>query len=67
MQSTGQTLWIQLVFHHYCEAQCGAYTVQPAKFTALLDFLQAEEIAGRVSVQTTAQVIGGPENPPVLP
>jgi peptidoglycan/xylan/chitin deacetylase (PgdA/CDA1 family) len=67
VQATGQTLWVQLVFHHYCDAHCGAYTVQPAKFTALLDFLAAERLAGRVSVQTTAQVIGGPENPPVLP
>jgi peptidoglycan/xylan/chitin deacetylase (PgdA/CDA1 family) len=66
-QSTGQTLWIQFVFHRFCDAHCGAYTVQPAKFTALLDFLQAETAAGRVSVQTTAQVIGGPVNPPVAP
>jgi peptidoglycan/xylan/chitin deacetylase (PgdA/CDA1 family) len=67
VQATGQTLWIQFVFHHFCDAHCGAYTVQPAKFTALLDFLQAETVAGRVSVQTTAQVIGGPVNPPVEP
>jgi peptidoglycan/xylan/chitin deacetylase (PgdA/CDA1 family) len=67
VQATGQTLWIQFVFHRYCDAHCGAYTVQPAKFTALLDFLLAETAAGRVSVQTTAQVIGGPVNPPVAP
>jgi peptidoglycan/xylan/chitin deacetylase (PgdA/CDA1 family) len=67
VQATGQTLWVQLVFHHFCDAHCGAYTIQPAKFTALLDFLQAEATAGRVSVQTTAQVIGGPVNPPVAP
>jgi peptidoglycan/xylan/chitin deacetylase (PgdA/CDA1 family) len=67
VQANGQTLWIQFVFHRYCDAHCGAYTVQPAKFTALLDFLQAEVAAGRVSVQTTAQVIGGPVNPPVTP
>jgi peptidoglycan/xylan/chitin deacetylase (PgdA/CDA1 family) len=67
VQATGQTLWIQFVFHRFCDAHCGAYTVQPAKFTALLDFLRAESTAGRVSVQTTAQVIGGPVNPPVAP
>jgi peptidoglycan/xylan/chitin deacetylase (PgdA/CDA1 family) len=51
------SLWIQFVFHRYCPAHCGAYTVQPAKFKALLDFLEAEQAAQRVSVQTTAQVI----------
>jgi peptidoglycan/xylan/chitin deacetylase (PgdA/CDA1 family) len=67
VQATCQTLWVQLVFHRFCEAHCGAYTMQPEKFTGLLDFLQTEVTAGRVSVQTTAQVIGGPENPPVPP
>ncbi len=57
-QSSGQSLWIQFVFHRYCDAHCGAYTVQPTKFDALLDFLQTEEGAGRVSVQTTAEAIG---------
>jgi peptidoglycan/xylan/chitin deacetylase (PgdA/CDA1 family) len=51
------SLWIQFVFHRYCDAHCGAYTIQPAKFAALLDFLQAEQAAQNVSVQTTAQVI----------
>ena len=59
VQATGQSLWIQFVFHRYCDAHCGAYTVQPAKFAALLDFLQAETLAGRVSVQTTAEAIAG--------
>ena len=59
VQATGQSLWIQFVFHRYCASHCGAYTVQPAKFTALLDFLQAETAAGRVSVETTAQAIAG--------
>jgi len=67
VQASGQTLWIQFVFHHFCEAHCGAYAVQPTKFTALLDFLQGEVTGGRVSVQTTAQVIGGPVNPQVQP
>jgi peptidoglycan/xylan/chitin deacetylase (PgdA/CDA1 family) len=65
--STGELRWVQLVFHHYCEAHCGAYTVQPAKFAALLDFLRTEVSDGRASVQTTAQVIGGPVQPPVQP
>ena len=65
--ATGQTLWVQFVFHHFCDAHCGAYTVQPAKFTALLDFLSTEVAAGRVTVMTTAEVIGGPVNPPVAP
>ena len=52
-----QDLWIQFVFHRYCPAHCGAYTIQPDKFKALLDFLQAEEQAGRVTVLTTAQAM----------
>ena len=55
--SSGQSLWIQFVFHRYCPSHCGAYTIQPDKFTALLDFLQAEEQAQRVSVLTTAQAM----------
>ena len=55
--ATGDSLWIQYIFHRYCPSHCGAYTVQPAKFKALLDFLTAEQLAGKVSVQTTAQVI----------
>jgi peptidoglycan/xylan/chitin deacetylase (PgdA/CDA1 family) len=56
--------WVQFVFHRLCE-QCGAYAITPAKFTALLDFLQGEVAAGRLTVQTTAQVIGGTVQPPV--
>jgi peptidoglycan/xylan/chitin deacetylase (PgdA/CDA1 family) len=55
--SSGQSLWIQFVFHRYCPSHCGAYTIQPDKFTALLDFLQAEEQAQRVTVLTTAQAM----------
>jgi len=58
--------WVQFVFHRLCE-QCGPYAITPAKFTAFLDFLQGEVAGGRVTVQTTAQVIGGPVQPPVLP
>jgi peptidoglycan/xylan/chitin deacetylase (PgdA/CDA1 family) len=58
--------WVQFVFHRLCE-KCGPYAITPAKFTAFLDFLQGEVAGGRVVVQTTAQVIGGPVQPPVLP
>jgi peptidoglycan/xylan/chitin deacetylase (PgdA/CDA1 family) len=67
VQTSGQTRWVQFFFHHYCPSHCGAYTIQPEKFAAFLDFLQTEVAAGRVSVQTTAQVIGGAVNPPVVP
>jgi hypothetical protein len=65
--ATGETLWIQFVFHRYCPSHCGAYTVQPDKFAALLDFLETEVTAGRVTVQTSAEVIGGPFNGKVTP
>jgi peptidoglycan/xylan/chitin deacetylase (PgdA/CDA1 family) len=55
--ATGQSLWIQFVFHRYCDAHCGAYTIQPAKFHALLDFLQVEEGKNLVTVLTTAQAM----------
>jgi peptidoglycan/xylan/chitin deacetylase (PgdA/CDA1 family) len=55
--ASGQSLWIQFVFHRYCDAHCGAYTVQPAKFKALLDFLQVEEGKNLVTVLTTAQAM----------
>jgi peptidoglycan/xylan/chitin deacetylase (PgdA/CDA1 family) len=55
--ATGQSLWIQFVFHRYCDAHCGAYTIQPAKFKALLDFLQVEEGKQKVTVLTTAQAM----------
>jgi peptidoglycan/xylan/chitin deacetylase (PgdA/CDA1 family) len=56
--------WVQFVFHRLCE-QCGPYAISPAKFTAFLDFLQGEVASGRVAVETTAQVIGGPVQPPL--
>jgi hypothetical protein len=54
-------------FHTLCDkatgGHCGAYSISPGQLSALLDFLQAEAIAGRVVVETTAQVIGGPLKP----
>jgi len=57
--------WVQLVFHHLCD-QCDAYSITPADFTALLDWLQPRAAGGTI-VKTTAEVIGGPVRPPVLP
>jgi peptidoglycan/xylan/chitin deacetylase (PgdA/CDA1 family) len=58
--------WVQFVFHRVCDkstgGHCGAYSISPGDLSAFLDFLQAEVSAGRVAVQTTAQVIGGPLN-----
>ena len=59
--------WVQFVFHRVCDAStgghCGAYAISPGDLSAFLDFLQAEVNAGRVVVETTAQVIGGQLNP----
>jgi peptidoglycan/xylan/chitin deacetylase (PgdA/CDA1 family) len=64
---TQSTDWVQFVFHHVCDkgtgGHCGAYSISRAKLTAFLDFLQKEVSAGRVVVETTAQVIGGSLNP----
>jgi peptidoglycan/xylan/chitin deacetylase (PgdA/CDA1 family) len=61
------TDWVQFVFHRVCDAStgghCGAYAISPSDLSAFLDFLQGEINAGRVVVETTAQVIGGPLNP----
>jgi hypothetical protein len=61
------TDWVQYVFHRVCDkstgGKCGAYTIAPSKLSAFLDFLQGEVSAGRVVVETTGHVIGGPLNP----
>jgi peptidoglycan/xylan/chitin deacetylase (PgdA/CDA1 family) len=57
--------WVQLTFHHICSG-CDAYSITVANFQALLDWLQPRAASGTV-VETTAQVIGGPFNPPVTP
>jgi endoglucanase len=57
--------WVQLVFHHLCN-QCDAYSITPEDLTALLDWLQPRATNGTV-VKTTAEVIGGPVQPPVTP
>ena len=54
--------WAVLVFHHICSLHsCRPYSVTPANFSALLTWLQTQN----VSVETIAQVIGGPVQPPV--
>src|SRR5215472_11343583 len=64
---TQSTDWVQFVFHRVCDkstgGHCGAYSISPPELSAFLDFLQGEVTAGRVVVETTAQVIGGPLNP----
>ena len=57
--------WVQLVFHHICD-HCDSYSVTAADFQALLEWLQPRAANGTV-VETTAQVIGGPVNPPIAP
>jgi endoglucanase len=57
--------WVQLVFHHLCD-QCDAYSITPADFRALLDWLQPRAANGTV-VKTTTEVIGGTVQPPVQP
>ncbi len=55
--------WVQLVFHHVCD-NCDVYSITPANFSALLDWLQPRSADGTV-VMTTTQVIGGTVKPPV--
>jgi peptidoglycan/xylan/chitin deacetylase (PgdA/CDA1 family) len=59
--SSQTTDWVQFVFHKVCDkstgGHCGAYSISPSKFDAFLTFLEDEVTAGRVVVQTTAQVI----------
>jgi peptidoglycan/xylan/chitin deacetylase (PgdA/CDA1 family) len=56
--------WVQLVFHNICSG-CDAYSITQADFTSLLAWLQSQ--GPGVAVETTAQVIGGPVQPPVDP
>ena len=53
--------WTVLVFHHICDDACNPYSVTPENFNALLSWLQTQN----VSVETVAQVIGGPVQPAV--
>jgi peptidoglycan/xylan/chitin deacetylase (PgdA/CDA1 family) len=53
--------WSVLVFHHVCDDACDPYSITPENFSALLAWLQTQN----VSVKTVAQVIGGAVQPPV--
>lgn len=57
--------WVQLVFHHVCD-NCDVYSITPANFTSLLDWLEPRSTNGTV-VKTTDEVIGGVVKPPVAP
>ena len=57
--------WVQLVFHRVCD-NCDVYSITPADFSALLDWLQPRSANGTV-VMTTTQVIGGTVKLPVMP
>ena len=56
--------WVQYVFHHVCANNCDAYSITPWEMNNFLTWLQARAANGTV-VETTAQVIGGPVQPPV--
>ena len=57
--------WVQIVFHHVCD-RCDPYSITLADFTALVEWLSTRGASGTV-VRTTADVIGGPALPPVMP
>jgi hypothetical protein len=57
--------WVQLVFHHLCDG-CDAYSITPANFDSLLDWLQ-DQAVNNVVVRTTHEVIGGSVQPPIPP
>jgi peptidoglycan/xylan/chitin deacetylase (PgdA/CDA1 family) len=55
--------WLQLTFHHISDGG-GAYSITPANFDALLDWLQQRAGTG-TTVKTVQEVIGGPLRPGV--
>lgn len=56
--------WVPLVFHNICDAcDPGGYSTSQTTLQAFLDWL-ASRSANGTSVQTVAQVIGGPTAPP---
>ncbi len=60
--------WVQLVFHDICSPgpNCDYYSIPPAEFDTLLDWLQPRAANGTV-VQTVAQVMGSSSTPPPAP
>ena len=63
--------WAQIMIHRVCnpttDPNCFTPRMTIPDFTAMLDWLANEVAQGRVKIQTVAQVIGGPVNPPVDP
>lgn len=60
--------WMPITFHHLCAgAGCDYYSIAPADFGALLDWLAAEQQAGRLRVETVAQAMGDAPAPPQPP
>src|SRR5262249_12575896 len=55
--------WVQVGFQQPCHS-LDSDSITVSDFTALLDWLQPRAATG-TTVETTAQVIGGPVNPPV--
>jgi len=55
--------WVQLTFHHISD-NGGAYSITPANFSALLDWLQQRAGQG-TAVKTVQEVIGGSLRPGV--
>jgi endoglucanase len=59
--------WVQLVFHHLCDG-CDAYSITPADFDGLVDWLDdPAQVASGVVVKTTHEVIGGAVQPRIPP
>ncbi|WP_433937823.1 polysaccharide deacetylase family protein [Sorangium cellulosum] len=55
--------WIQLTFHHICDA-CDDYSMSEEDFSTLLGWLAEERESGRVAVLTVRQAIRGATPPP---
>jgi peptidoglycan/xylan/chitin deacetylase (PgdA/CDA1 family) len=55
--------WAQVLIHRVCDG-CASGAMRPADLSALLDWLAPRAAQGTV-VETVADVIGGPINPPV--
>jgi hypothetical protein len=63
--STVGAAYTIVVIHHLCD-RCDPYSMTLADFTAFVDWLATRSAGGTV-VRTTAEVIGGPVQPPVTP
>ena len=57
--------WVQLTFHTFCGAQCGALAVNTEIFTQFLDWLGPRAASNNTVVKTVGDVIGGDTKPVV--